>query len=69
MTQQELDDLIEQLEAELEEANDLKTKAIEDNHDELIKTANTQIVIIEAKLWGARHKQGLSVKWEDVLND
>jgi hypothetical protein len=59
-----LENLIEELEYELEQANELKSKAVEDedSHDELIKTANTQIAIIEAKLWQFRHKRNLLPK-------
>jgi hypothetical protein len=69
MTQQEYEDLIEELEYELEQANDLKSKAVEDNHDELVKTANTQIAIAEAKLWQIRNKRNLTLPMEHFICD
>lgn len=64
-----LDDLIEGLEYELEEANELKSKAIAENHEGVLKTANTQILIAEAKLWKARHNRNLTISWEDLAHD
>ena len=64
-----LDDLIEELEYELEQAKELKAKAVEDNHDDLIKTANTQIVIAEAKLRQVRHKRNLTLPMEHFTRD
>ncbi len=61
-----IDDLIEEIEYELQEAKELKAKAVEDNHKELIKTANTKIVIIEARLWQVKHKRNLALPIEHL---
>jgi hypothetical protein len=64
-----IEDQIEEFEYELKEAKELKTKAVEDNHKELIKTANSQIVIAEAKLWQVRHKRNLTLPMEYFTRD
>lgn len=61
-----IDDLIEEIEYELQEAKELKAKAVEDSHDDLIKTANTKIVIIEARLWQVKHKRNLALSIEHL---
>ena len=52
----QFDDLIEELEAELEEAKDLLRQAEEDNHDELIAKTEREIRNIERKISNTKYE-------------
>jgi len=62
MTQQEFNDLIEELEYELEQAKDLLRQAQEDDHAELIKKAKREIREWERKIINTQYE------WRDRVS-